>query len=76
MHEDPSIPNFVGHEKGVRLSNGMTIAIEPMINIGTWKVKTLKDKWSVVTADGELSAHHENTLAITPNGPEILTRLY
>ncbi len=76
MHEDPSIPNYVGREKGARLSNGMTIAIEPMINIGTWKVKVLKDKWAVVTVDGKLSAHHENTLAITPNGPEILTKLY
>ena len=76
MHEDPSIPNFAGRQKGARLSNGMTIAIEPMINIGTWQVKVLNDKWSVVTSDGKLSAHHENTLAITPNGPEILTRLY
>jgi methionyl aminopeptidase len=76
MHEEPQIPNYVTREKGVRLSSGMTLAIEPMINIGTWKVRVLNDKWTVVTNDGKLSAHHENTLAVTPNGPEILTRLY
>ena len=76
MHEEPQIPNYVTREKGVRLSNGMTLAVEPMINIGTWRVNVLDDKWAVVTADGKLSAHHENTLAVTPNGPEILTRLY
>lgn len=76
MHEEPQIPNYVTREKGVRLSNGMTLAVEPMINIGTWRVNVLDDKWTVVTADGKLSAHHENTLAVTPNGPEILTRLY
>lgn len=76
MHEEPQIPNYVTREKGVRLCSGMTLAIEPMINIGTWKVHVLNDKWTVVTNDGKLSAHHENTLAITPNGPEILTRLY
>lgn len=76
MHEEPQIPNYVSREKGVRLSNGMTIAIEPMVNIGTWRVSVLKDKWTVVTADGKLSAHHENTLAVTPKGPEILTALY
>lgn len=76
MHEEPQIPNYVTREKGVRLSNGMTLAIEPMINLGTWRVNVLDDKWTVVTADGKLSAHHENTLAVTPNGPEILTRLY
>ncbi|NLP00520.1 MAG: type I methionyl aminopeptidase [Clostridiaceae bacterium] len=76
MHEEPQIPNYATREKGVRLSNGMTLAIEPMINIGTWRVNVLDDKWTVVTADGKLSAHHENTIAVTPNGPEILTRLY
>ncbi|HHU90189.1 MAG TPA: type I methionyl aminopeptidase [Clostridiaceae bacterium] len=76
MHEEPQIPNYATYEKGVRLSNGMTLAIEPMINIGTWRVKVLDDKWTVVTADGKLSAHHENTIAVTPNGPVILTRLY
>ncbi len=76
MHEEPQIPNYATREKGVRLSNGMTLAVEPMVNIGTWRVKVLDDKWTVVTADSKLSAHHENTLAVMPNGPEILTRLY
>lgn len=76
MHEEPQIPNYATREKGVRLSSGMTLAIEPMVNIGTWKVKVLDDKWTVVTADGKLSSHHENTLAVTTNGSEILTRLY
>ncbi len=76
MHEEPQIPNYVTREKGVRLSNGMTLAIEPMVNIGTWRVKVLEDRWTVVTLDGKLSAHHENTIAVMPNGPEILTRLY
>lgn len=76
MHEEPQIPNYYTRERGVRISIGMTLAIEPMVNVGTWRVKVLGNKWTVVTADGKLSAHHENTLAVTPNGPEILTRLY
>lgn len=76
MHEEPQIPNYKTQERGPRLSNGMTLAIEPMINMGTWQVKVLKDNWTVVTVDGKLSAHYENTIAVTPNGPEILTRLY
>ncbi|NLU53648.1 MAG: type I methionyl aminopeptidase [Clostridiaceae bacterium] len=76
MHEEPQIPNYRTAERGPRILNGMVLAIEPMINIGTWKVKVLDDKWTVVTADGKLSAHHENTVAVTPKGPEILTRLY
>jgi methionyl aminopeptidase len=76
MHEEPQIPNYVSMERGVRISNGMVLAIEPMVNEGTWKVKVLDDKWTVVTLDGKLSAHYENTIAVTPNGPEILTRLY
>ena len=76
MHEEPQIPNYVTRERGARLCNGMTIAIEPMVNIGTWRVKVLDDKWTVVTLDGKLSAHYENTLAVMPNGPEILTRIY
>jgi methionyl aminopeptidase len=76
MHEEPQIPNYCTGRRGPRLLNGMTLAIEPMINAGTWKVKLLDNKWSVVTADGKLSAHHENTLAVTPKGPEILTRIY
>ncbi len=75
LHEDPSVPNF-GHEgRGIRLLPGMTLAIEPMINQGTYKVKQLSDGWTVVTADGKLSAHFENTIAITNNGPVILTKV-
>lgn len=76
MHEEPQIPNYLSREKGVRLANGMTIAIEPMVNMGTWKVRVLENKWTIVTVDGKLSAHHENTIAVTPKGPEILTALY
>ena len=75
MHEDPSVPNYRTRFRGPRLQEGMTIAIEPMVNIGTYKVKVLGNKWTVVTADGELSAHYENTIAITQNEPIILTQL-
>lgn len=75
MHEEPQIPNYVGRDRGPRLAKGMTIAIEPMVNVGTWRVEVLKDKWTVVTADGKLSAHYENTIAVGENGPEILTML-
>ena len=75
LHEDPSVPNF-GHEgRGIRLLPGMTLAIEPMINQGTYKVKQLSDGWTVVTEDGKLSAHFEHTVAITSNGPVILTKI-
>ena len=75
LHEDPSVPNF-GHEgRGIRLLPGMTLAIEPMINQGTYKVKQLSDGWTIVTADGKLAAHFEHTIAITPNGPVIMTLL-
>ncbi len=73
MHEDPSVPNYGTPGRGVRLLPGMTIAIEPMINQGVKEVKTLPDGWTTVTADGKLSAHFENSIAITPNGPVILT---
>ena len=76
MHEDPAIPNYRTRERGVKISNGMTLAIEPMVNMGTWHIKVLGNQWTVVTADGKLSAHHENTVAVTPGGPEILTRNY
>lgn len=76
MHEEPQIPNYRTNERGPKILSGMVLAIEPMVNIGTWKVKVLDDNWTVVTADGKLSAHHENTVAVTPKGPEILTRLY
>ena len=73
LHEDPSVPNFGTPGRGPRLLPGMTIAIEPMINAGTHEVKVLRDGWTTVTADGKLSAHFEHTIAITPDGPVILT---
>ncbi|HRF60017.1 MAG TPA: type I methionyl aminopeptidase [Fimbriimonadaceae bacterium] len=73
VHEEPSVPNFGKAGKGPLLKEGMTICIEPMVNQGTWKVRTLPDKWTMVTADGKLSAHFEHTVAITREGPDILT---
>ena len=73
MHEDPAVPNYGTPGRGVRLLPGMTIAIEPMINEGVKEVETLKDGWTTVTADGKLSAHFEHTVAVTPDGPVILT---
>lgn len=75
MHEDPQIPNYGIPGRGPRLKPGMTLAIEPMINMGTQEVKVLDDGWTVVTTDGRRSAHFEHTIAITPEGPEILTKL-
>lgn len=74
MHEDPQIPNFGKPGRGPRLEVGMALAIEPMVNMGTHEVQTLKDRWTVVTKDNLPSAHFEHTVAITENGPEILTR--
>ena len=74
LHEEPSVPNFGHAGRGIRLLPGMTLAIEPMINLGTYKVKQLSDGWTVKTADGKASAHFEHTIAITDNGPVILTR--
>lgn len=73
MHEDPSVPNYGKKGTGIRLKKGMTIAIEPMINAGTYQVDFLSDGWSVRTRDRKPSAHYENTIAITDNGVEILT---
>lgn len=73
LHEAPEIPNYEMNRKGVRLRRGMTLAIEPMINIGTHAVKWLDDDWTVVTADGSLSAHYENTVLITEGEPILLT---
>lgn len=73
LHEDPSVPNYGTPGRGVRLLPGMTIAIEPMVNQGTHRVRVLDDKWTTVTADGKLSAHFEHTIAITPDGPVIMT---
>ena len=75
LHEEPQVPNYGPPHQGPKLEKGMAIAIEPMINEGTWQVKVLKDGWTVVTADGKRSAHFEHTIAITENGPEILTKL-
>lgn len=73
LHEDPQIPNFRQKRRGVKLQPGMTLAIEPMINLGTWEVEWLDDDWTVVAADGLPSAHYENTVLITEGEPEILT---
>ena len=75
LHEDPEVPNYGVAGRGARLCAGMTIAIEPMVNVGTYAVKVLGDKWTVVTADGKLSAHYENKVAITENGPLMLTEV-
>lgn len=75
MHEDPQIPNFGKKGRGIELQTGMILAIEPMVNAGRYRVKILPDGWTVITADGSLSAHFEHSVAITDNGPEILSRL-
>ena len=75
MHEDPSVPNFGTPGRGVRLLPGMTIAIEPMINMGGAGIRQLPDGWTIKTKDGALSAHFEHTVAITSNGPVILTQI-
>jgi methionyl aminopeptidase len=75
MHEDPQIPNYGKAGTGVRLKAGMTFAIEPMVNAGTWQVKVLSDGWTVVTNDGSLSAHFEHSIAITNGDPVILSEL-
>lgn len=75
MHEDPQVPNYGAPGRGPKLKSGMTLAIEPMVNMGTYEVRTLSDGWTVVTADRKRSAHFEHTIAITDNGPEILTKL-
>lgn len=74
MHEDPQIPNFGPAGKGPKLKNGMTLAIEPMVNVGGFEVETLEDGWTVVTEDRTLSAHFEHTIAITNHGVEILSQ--
>ncbi len=73
LHEEPEVPNYGNPGHGPRLLRGMTIALEPMVNVGTEAVRVLRDKWTTVTADGKLSAHYENTLLITDGEPEILT---
>jgi methionyl aminopeptidase len=73
FHEEPQVPNFGKPRRGTKLVPGLTIAIEPMVNVGGAKTRTLSDKWTIVTADGSRSAHFEHTVAITENGPRILT---
>lgn len=73
LHEEPSVPNFGTAGRGVRLIPGMTIAIEPMITMGDYRVKVLDDEWTVITKDNSLAAHFEHTIAITPDGPKIMT---
>jgi methionyl aminopeptidase len=73
MHEEPQVLNYGTPGKGMRLRKGMAICIEPMFNLGSRETRVLEDEWSVVTADGSLSAHWEHTIAITPDGPEVLT---
>ena len=73
LHEDPEVPNYGKAGYGPRIREGMTMAIEPMVNVGDWQVRVLDNKWTVVTKDGSLSAHYENTVAVTANGVLILT---
>ncbi len=73
MHEEPQVPNFGLPGRGPVLQPGLVLAIEPMVNAGSWEVKVLKDQWTVITADGSLSSHFEHTVALGDNGPEILT---
>lgn len=73
FHEDPQVPNYGSPKRGPRLQAGMTLAIEPMITVGSPETRTLGDKWTVVTADGLLAAHFEHTVAVTPEGPRVLT---
>jgi methionyl aminopeptidase len=75
MHEEPQVPNFGPPGRGPKLASGMTLAIEPMVNVGTWEVETLEDNWTVVTQDGRLSAHFEHTVAIVDGCPEVFTAL-
>jgi len=75
LHEDPPVLNYVQNGKGPKIKPGFVLAIEPMINLGTDKVKILEDGWTVITADGKPSAHFEHTIAVTADGPEILTKV-
>ena len=74
LHEAPEVPNFGTQGRGIRLMPGMTLAIEPMINMGGYDVKVMPDGWTVLTKDGSLSAHFEHTIVITPDGPQIMTK--
>ena len=73
LHEEPQVPNYGVQGRGLQLREGMVLAIEPMVNIGTWQTRVLSDQWTVVTEDGSLSAHFEHTVFVGSNGPEVLT---
>jgi methionyl aminopeptidase len=73
MHEDPSVPNFGKLGTGMRLKEGMVLCIEPMIALGSWRVRLLSDRWTAVTEDGKPAAHYENTVVVRKDGVEILT---
>jgi methionyl aminopeptidase len=73
LHEDPQIPNYGDPGRGPLIRQGLAVAVEPMVNVGDWPTRVLADQWTVVTADGSLSAHFEHTIAVTDRGPEILT---
>jgi len=75
LHEDPPVLNYVQNGKGPKIKQGLVLAIEPMINLGSDKVRVLEDGWTVITADGRPSAHFEHTVAVTPDGPMILTKV-
>src|SRR5207237_6727377 len=73
LHEDPQIPNYGDPGRGPVMKPGLVVAVEPMVNGGDWRTRVLADRWTVVTADGSLSAHFEHTIALTEDGPEVLT---
>jgi len=73
LHEDPQVPNYGDPGRGPEIKPGLVVAIEPMVNVGDWRTEVQDDGWTVVTADGSLSAHFEHTIAVTPDGPEVLT---
>jgi len=75
LHEEPQVPNFGEPARGPVLKPGMVLAVEPMVTMGSWEVRVLEDRWTAVTADGSLAAHFEDTIAITDNGPDVLTRV-
>jgi methionyl aminopeptidase len=73
LHEDPQVPNYGDPGRGPVIKEGLVVAVEPMVNAGDWRTRVLPDRWTVVTADGSLSAHFEHTIAVTAEGPEVLT---
>ena len=74
LHEEPQVPNFGDAGRGPALKAGMVLAIEPMVTMGSWEVQVLEDGWTAVTTDGSMAAHFEDTIAITEDGPEVITR--